>query len=440
ILTFIMLLFDPNVMANGRYVTTDLGGTLFLFLATLLLWRMWQSDRWDWQAWAWASVGMGLAFGSKLSTLVFVPIWAVLALLPIYQSQNFDLSFLRRQESTSLKAWIPAFAGMAVSGFNKILLRAALRRFVQLMTAGLFSIVVVWGIFGFEWRAFRFASDNLVGLNASSGPMPTFWAGIEKILLLSGGGRGAYLLGEFSVEGFATYFPIALLAKTPLPTLLGLLLAIGALFWQKSTRRRALFVLLPALLYFGVTLQSNLNIGYRHLLPMLPFIYLLIAGLAVNQQKWARFVGMGTAVSIIIVALFIHPHYLSFFNRAVGGPQNGHTLLADSNIDWGQDLLRLQTWMADEGVESVKLGYFGSANPAYYGVVNAPMPGFPRPEYLSMWVLPPFNPAAPGPGVYAISASSLVELPLPGSNVYAWFRQQEPDVRIGYSILIYRVE
>ncbi|MCP5095619.1 MAG: hypothetical protein GY943_08720, partial [Chloroflexi bacterium] len=54
--------------------------------------------------------------------------------------------------------------------------------------------------------------------------------------------------------------------------------------------------------------------------------------------------------------------------------------------------------------------------------------------------LPPFNPAAPEPGVYAISASSLVELPLPGSNVYAWFRQQEPDVRIGYSILIYRVE
>ncbi|MCP5095859.1 MAG: phospholipid carrier-dependent glycosyltransferase, partial [Chloroflexi bacterium] len=117
ILTFIMLLFDPNVMANGRYVTTDLGGTLFLFLATLLLWRMWQSDRWDWQAWVWASVGMGLAFGSKLSTLVFVPIWAILTLLPIYQSQNFDLSFLRRQESMLLKMWIPAFAGMTNQSF-----------------------------------------------------------------------------------------------------------------------------------------------------------------------------------------------------------------------------------------------------------------------------------------------------------------------------------
>ena len=36
-----LLLFEPNLLAHGRYATTDLGGILFTFLATFLLWRLW---------------------------------------------------------------------------------------------------------------------------------------------------------------------------------------------------------------------------------------------------------------------------------------------------------------------------------------------------------------------------------------------------------------
>ncbi|MEM7334631.1 MAG: hypothetical protein AAF490_21325, partial [Chloroflexota bacterium] len=86
-----------------------------------------------------------------------------------------------------------------------------------------------------------------------------------------------------------------------------------------------------------------------------------------------------------------------------------------------------------------RLGWFGTADPAYYGVPNQPLPGFPRAEYLSQWTVPPFNVVAPEPGIYAISASSLHELPLPESGVYTWFRNQQPTERIGYSILIYDV-
>jgi len=138
--------------------------------------------------------------------------------------------------------------------------------------------------------------------------------------------------------------------------------------------------------------------------------------------------------------LSIHPHYLGFFNWAVGGPDNGHTILLDSNIDWGQDLLRLQNWMDENGVDRVKLGWFGTAVPAYYNLDYEPLPGFPQAEFLSLWTQPPFNVAAPETGVYAISVSSLMELPLPQSGVYAWFRQREPDARIGVSIWIYEVK
>lgn len=405
-LAFVLLLFDPNLLAHGRYVTTDMGGALFALLATLLLWRLWQKPGWDGPRWAWAGVGMGLAFGSKLSMLLFVPIWGVLALLPLWPRNSR-------------------------SGNG----RAAARRLFQLGTAGLLSIGVVWAIFGFEWRPFLFQTEPLQALNAFSGPMPTFWAGIEKILLLSGGGRGAYLNGAYSVEGFTAYFPVAFAVKTPLPTLLALATAI---IWLAAARKwRPLALLLtPALLYFAAGMLSALNIGYRHLLPLLPFVYLLIAGLAV-RRGWTRWLGWGTAVALLAATLWIHPHYLSFFNQAAGGPAAGHRYLLDSNIDWGQDLLRLQQWMAENDVDQVQLGWFGTADPAYYDLSNTPLPGFPRPEYLSRWTIPPFDPAAPAPGVYAISVSNLMELPLPDSGVYAWFRQREPDARIGYSIWIY---
>jgi hypothetical protein len=148
-------------------------------------------------------------------------------------------------------------------------------------------------------------------------------------------------------------------------------------------------------------------------------------------------VALVLVLGILLPTLWIHPHYLSYFNLAAGGPANGASILADSSNDWGQDLLRLRDWMMENGEESIKLGWFGWADPAYYGINFEPMPGFPRPEFLGLWNNPPFNPDNPEPGLYAISASSLWESHWEARHVYAWFRAQEPTDRIGYSIYIY---
>jgi hypothetical protein len=144
--------------------------------------------------------------------------------------------------------------------------------------AGLLSILVVWLLFGGQWGQLQFRSAALGWLDGRYGAMPTFWAGIEQILFLSGG-RPSLLLGQFSTTGFGRHCPVPLLVKTPLATLPLLLTAAGILLWRPSSRRQALFLLLPALLYFGLSLNSGLNIGYRHPLPLLPFFYLLAAGL-----------------------------------------------------------------------------------------------------------------------------------------------------------------
>ncbi|HEX6386090.1 MAG TPA: phospholipid carrier-dependent glycosyltransferase, partial [Anaerolineae bacterium] len=405
----LFLLFDPNILAHGRYATTDVGGAAFLFLAAFLVWRMWRAQRRGrrrWQGWLAAGIGLGLAFGSKLSTIAFAPIFALLAFLPLDGCWPQSLS---------------------------VYLRDAGRRLGQLAAAGIVALLVVWVIFGFEWRPFLFQREPLAQLNVFAGPMPTFWAGIEQVLEMSGGGRPAFLLGRFSTEGFPAYFPVAFLAKTPLPIFLLLPVAAVLLLKEKSMRPRALFLLLPAAFYFLLSTQSSLNIGYRHLLPMLPFVLVLISGLASWRVGELRETGNGGYASgirhqasgirhqvlrstfyvlrpipILIIAiasllfsdLLIHPHYLSYFNAAAGGPENGHNILIDSNIDWGQDLLRLKAWMAANEVAEVKLAWFGTADPAYYGIDDQPLPGFPRNRYYSLWANPPFNPEAPEPGIY----------------------------------------
>jgi 4-amino-4-deoxy-L-arabinose transferase-like glycosyltransferase len=429
IIAYSLLLFDPNILAHGRYTTTDLGGTTFVLLATWLLWRAWQHPGWSWARVLLAGLGLSLAFASKLSSLLFAPILALLALLPL-----FDDSWRGRD---------------------------ATRRIAQLLFAGVISVFVIWLLYGLQWGPLSFQSPHLGASGSSSGamaqlltrldgipgPMPTFWAGIEQVVLLSGGGRPSFLLGDTATEGFVGYFPVAFLVKTPLATLFLLGLALYLLLRPAAggdDRRRALFLLLPALLYFGAGMQSALNIGYRHLLPILPFLYLLIAGglarlWAAPPRRLLRWAAAAGAASFLLATLAIHPHYLSYFNVLAGGPDNGYRVLADSNVDWGQDLLRLRQWMAENDVEEVYLSWFGSADPAYYGIRYRPLPGLPR--HFDLWWDVPFDPSAPRPGVYAISASNLWELPLQEEKyVFPWFRARPPDDRVAYSILIYEVE
>ncbi|MCB8945187.1 MAG: glycosyltransferase family 39 protein [Ardenticatenaceae bacterium] len=426
LLALLFVLFDPNVLANGRYTTTDLGGTAFLFLAVLLLWRVLSVPRWDGRRWLWLVLGLGLAFGSKLSTLVFVPIWGVLGLLPLYGR---------------FPDW-----------------RGAGRRLLQLGTAGLLSVLVVWALFAFEWGPFKFGGEGLKSLNRLSGPMPTFWAGIEQILSFSGGGRPSFLNGQFSLTGFPDYFWVALRAKTPPAILLMVPLATVVLLWRKEARGKVVFLLGSAVFYFLISLQSGLNIGYRHLLPMLPFLHVLMSGVAevgrgergIYDLRFTiydlrityyvlRITPYVALVGLLVSTLSIRPFYLSYFNSWVGGPENGRNILIDSNIDWGQDLLRLQAWMAAHGVEQVKLGWFGTADPSYYGIGYEPMPGLGREEFFRLWYPPPFNPEQPEPGVYAISVSNLWESHWETKITYPWFRSQPPSDRVGYSILIYVV-
>jgi hypothetical protein len=247
----------------------------------------------------------------------------------------------------------------------------------------------------------------------------------------------------------ATFF-----LKTPLPLIL--LIAVALVFVGKSRQKMALtfgFLLVPAGIYFAMISASGWGIGHRHLLPIYPFLFVLVGGCiawATRQRGWIK---GGVALLLLwyfLSALAIHPHYLAYFNQLAGGPDNGYKYLVDSNLDWGQDLKGLKRYMVRHGIEKVWLSYFGTANPDYYGIEYDYLPSFvifePKNVNPEVFRLKELVPLA---GVVAISATNLqgVYLPLVASpwgsvakNYFAFYRDQKPVAKIGHSIFVYRFE
>ena len=78
-------------------------------------------------------------------------------------------------------------------------------------------------------------------------------------------------------------------------------------------------------------------------------------------------IGAGLAV-VVFTALLAWPNTLGFFSIIIGGPSNGRTVLSDSNIDWGQDLKNLRRFLDAHPRDNVKMSYFGTADPEWYGL------------------------------------------------------------------------
>ena len=109
--------------------------------------------------------------------------------------------------------------------------------------------------------------------------------------------------------------------------------------------------------------------------------------------------------------------HLAFFNTLSGGSRNGPRYLVDSNIDWGQDLLKLRDYLHGARAPCVALEYFGAADLPYYGMD-----------------LPKLKPMLAG-GARCLGAVSATALRM--DPQLAPLRRCEPLARVGYSIYVY---
>jgi hypothetical protein len=252
--------------------------------------------------------------------------------------------------------------------------------------------------------------------------------------------RTAYLLGEISGEGFWLYFPIAVAVKTPLPTLL-LLLASVMLLLDKDNRVADIrFILLPVLVFFSLAVYSSMNIGLRHILPIYPFLFVWLGGSV--GILWASR-SAAKRCGLIFLGLWLtwstlksYPDYLAYFNETVSA-RNRHTILVDSNLDWGQDLKGLKRWMDENAIKKIQLAYFGTADPVYYGI-DALYKAGTWSTVFSKQASQASDHDREEPKYIAISATHLAGLYFWPSNPYEKYQFREPVAVLGGSIFVFR--
>jgi len=428
VLATLLATCEPNLLAHSGLVTTDLGAAALVCTAVYTLWRYQQEP----SLIRLLLVGLttGAALAAKFTCILLLPILAGLLLLG------------ERGSVAGIGARVPGLRRLA---------RAAGRFGVLVVLV----VLVVFAVYGFTVGcvvprgskglpgviyAARLSPASVWLATRVPVPAPDYFMGLCYVRADQIEGRETFLAGEIFRYGSLWYFPIAFLVKVPLPLLVILL---GAPFCSgaRLCGRDKWFLGLPALVLIASAIVSRLNLGFRYLLPAMPFL-LLYAGRwasGSHSPRSARTWVLATcALWLGWESAAIHPHYLAYFNQLGGGPKGGSRYLVDSNLDWGQDLPGLQRYVEQNGIQRVWLSYFGSAPPRVYVPLAEP--------------LYPESPPRLQPGddpqrcIVAVSATNLRMMGPRAQHrlwhrprSFDWLLRHQPVATIGYSIYVYRV-
>ena len=431
---------NPDLLAHGAIVSTDLGIALFMFLAVVAFARV--VERVTPVRVALAGLAVGAACATKFSGLGLLPMLGLPALLVALDAEPLAV------EARGLPRVVPTRTGK-LAAFGLVFLGM-----------GVVAVVTVWAAYGFhsslaidaeanarifDWRTVELRGPGLQALFTGLRRwrlLPEAWIWGVQHFLVHADGRPAFLMGERSQTGWWYYFPATFAMKTPLPLLLLFVAGLVTARRTAASRRTEALLFLPLAVFVALSVSQHINIGHRHLLPLYPFVLVVAGRMATlafrpDKRRWAPALAVGALCLWQAVATaWAFPHYLAYFNELAGGPSNGWRLLADSNVDWGQGLKGLRQWMARSGVMRLKLAYFGTADVKYYGVNADRLPGYqPAPPAATVRDIRPGD-------LVAVSATLLQGLYVDEAMLPLMerLRSLPPVTVIGHSIFVYRAD
>ncbi|MDO8443627.1 MAG: glycosyltransferase family 39 protein [Candidatus Azambacteria bacterium] len=419
--------FSPTFLAHTRLVTTDVAAAAAFFIS-FYYFHKWLKNP-VWRNLCIFGVVLGLSFLAKFSTFLLAPIFGFIILIWALLNGQWK---------------------KYIGGFFVVLI-------IAYLVVGAVYIYHIWNYpiekqatdTAFILSTFGFKPLANLSVWISSQPYLRAWGeyflGFLMVLQRSGGGNTTYYLGEISANGSRSYFPMMYLLKEPLAYILlaffALFLALKKVISQKISVEffRNNFtefgMLLTLAVYWFFSITSNLNIGVRHILPTIPFIYILTAGqisvwIKDNFKKGLLILAFFFWAAVSVISVW--PSFLAYYNEIAGGPNGGYMFAVDSNLDWGQDVLRLSQFIEKNNIKEIKLDYFSGA-PAEYYIKTA--------KIIS------FNREIPQKGWLAVSASVLQgackgdKIPCSyNERSYTWLDKYEPLTKIGYSIFVYKIE
>jgi 4-amino-4-deoxy-L-arabinose transferase-like glycosyltransferase len=394
--------FSPTLLAHGCLAHSDITVSV-LFLQTLYaLWR-WLTKPTPLRL-VLCGLSLGLALIAKLSALLLLAgVVAIFALVAFAPRSALPALTLPGPVAAGARALFAARKGLGVL---------------------VLALLVVWLGYGGSFRISAPDQGPWAGV-----PLPAYALSLLFDQAANTGGRDLYLLGEIASGGWWYYFPVAFALKVPLAitALLGLAIATPAV----RPARLGWLIGVPVAIYLAFAcFYLDVTLGIRYLLPIFPLLFVFIATqLAPLGSGWRRNSVFALCAWLAVASLWIHPHYLAYFNLLAGGPAQGHRSLLDSNLDWGQDLATLGDYLAERGHPPVWLAYFGFEKPADYGIQSRRLKG-----------------CRPVTGLVAISANVREGLYKPGGRLgtpepgcYDWLKAHQPVAHLGHSIFVYDV-
>ncbi len=401
--SLILYIFDPNIIAHSELVTTDIYATGAVVFCAYWLWKFANTRK--------LKDGLIFLFVLGLSQLAK---YTSVVLLPL---------------STLALVTHDWFLSKEIHGHIKNIGRYLGKIVLYTLVAGVVCVLIIntgyllnrsftsFGNYQFESDMFRKIQNNtspwLTNVPLQL-PYP-YLQGLDITFFRASTGFGygrIYLLGQLhEVEGFKGYYFVASLFKMPIATQIIVLISMVVYFLDRDRRAKfwndQIFLLIP-IVFFTIYFNFfyNTQLGIRFYLVVYPLLYIFAGTLFKNwrnftaRQRTASFAIFGY---LIISVFSYYPHYLSYFNEFVWNRKISYKYLADSNLDWGQNLNYLNQYMVNHP----------DANYEPSGVVSDPR------------IIVTVNDLV---GVHA------------DPKEYKWLRENfEPVGTIAYSYLIYNV-
>ncbi len=375
LIALVLFVFDPLILAHGPLIGTDMGATCCIFAAVYAFYRFCKQP--SYVRLGICCLAAGLALAAKHSAILLFPILAMLIVA--------ELLFIRGDQSTSKPAVPPLRQWLKSAGVFATILVVA--------------VAILWAFYGFRYAArpggqqinpptdayihdLHYPVERaVIGFAARHHLLPeSYLFGFTDVTMLSHEGRPMFLLGKRYSEGKWFYFPMAFLIKSTIGFLLLLaLLPFARALRQIQFRREVVFLVLPPAIFLGAAITSKLNIGIRHILPIMPFLIVLAAGgavaLARRSRAWAWAAGILVALHVVS-SLHAYPNYLPYSNEIFGGPSRTYRVLEDSNVGWGGGLKALHSSLASRGITQCWFAYSAPPNPADFQIPCKRLPTF----------------------------------------------------------------
>ncbi len=422
-----LFVFDPNILAHGAVLGTDMGLSCFMFATVYAFYRYVKTPTVP--RLLLAGLAAGLALASKHTGILVFPMLLLLAISELFRGTSPPVAVGKR----------------VLGGVTSLIAISAI------------AVAVLWGFYGFRYAArpsgmqlnpplaeyiqpMRPHEAKLVAAMARWRLLPeSYLYGLADVRQTADF-YSSYLFGKIYAHGVWFYFPSAFAVKSTLAFLILLGLAIYAIASRKLVRwREILFLTIPPVVHFAVATSSRINIGVRHILPVYVFLYVLIAGAAwalIRQKRQWAYVIAALVLFQSVSSVRAYPVYMAYSSEVWGGPSQTYRYLSDSNVDWAQQLKAVKQYLDQRGIRQCWFAYFAQ------GVVDAQDYGIPCKPLItedSQWVNEEMDVPVEidGPVLLSTGTMSGFEFASDDLNPYREFKSLKQTALIQDAVFVY---